>query len=119
VTKTIAANPDWLVHGYRAARLRFDATRDAPNAEERFLPLFEALNWIAAITHPDAPRSLVRAGKSPTDDDTVLGLRFIRDRVRHQWAEAIEACEVSNPMVTTAVRGQSRILMPPTRVEWF
>jgi hypothetical protein len=119
VTTSIRAEPQWFVHGYRAALDRFDATRESRDAEERFIPLFEALNWAAAVLHPKAPHRLIQSGRSPTDDDTVLGLRLVRDRAHHQWAEAIVARDVPNPVVVTTVRGQSRIVMPPTHVEWF
>lgn len=87
----------WLVNGYRRALERFDATADQRDAEERFIPLFEALNWAVAIS--DYPGSSVRV------DDTIRGLRFARNRVHHQWADAIEARDIRLPQLTRPAGG--------------
>jgi hypothetical protein len=103
----------WLVKGYRRALARFDATVRQRDPEERFIPLFEALNWVAAIT--DFQQGL------GIHDDTVRGLRFVRNRVHHQWADALEARDVpfAPGLVTVAGAGRPRIVGPPTVVDWF
>jgi hypothetical protein len=87
-----SARPDWLVRGYRAALRRFDDTTGSRDPEERFIPIFEALNWAAAMLDPN---SSLRA--SLITDHIVRGLRFARNRVHHDWAEAIEARDMPYP----------------------
>jgi hypothetical protein len=68
-----------LLRGYQQAVARFDESRLGHDATVAFLPLFEALNWAASIDerlrYPDYPE--------------LRGLRFARNRVHHQWAEAL------------------------------
>ena len=109
----LTASLDWLVKGYRCALARFYATAEERDPDARFIPLFEALNWAVAILDFTKDR-----GQS-INDDTVRGLRLARHRVHHQWADALEARDVPNPVVTRPVGPGSRIVMPPTRLEWF
>jgi hypothetical protein len=70
-----------LAWGYRKAHERFkDATQlvDAP-VEFTFPPLFEALNW--AVTLGD------RLGRP--SHPYLAGIRFARNRVHHNWANAL------------------------------
>jgi hypothetical protein len=114
--KTTAADPAWYVTGYRRALARFDATREArEEPEEMFIPLFEALNWAAAIVDPNSPlRALIT-------DNTVRALRFARNRVHHQWADALDPRDVpyAPGLITRASGRGPRIVAPPTVVEWF
>jgi hypothetical protein len=66
-----------------------------PAAEvDTFTPLFEALNWATSLEYriaaewpdPDTSREWYRDFPA---GDTVRAVRFIRNRVYHQWAEAI------------------------------
>jgi hypothetical protein len=105
---------EWLVEGYSGALDRFRATadeRDRP--EKRFIPLFEALNWVAAImAFPGAP--------SLYDDSVVRALRFARNRVHHSFADALEPRDVPfAPGLVVSARGGSRIVAPPTVLDWF
>jgi hypothetical protein len=52
-------------------------------------------------------------------DDTVQGLRYARNRVHHQWAEALDPRDVPFPRVAQAVGRGSRIITPPTVLAWF
>jgi hypothetical protein len=104
---------EWLVKGYRRALARFDATADQREQVERFIPLFEALNWAVTIAEFLSKRGC------GVDDDTIRGLQFARNRVHHQWADALEAQDVPNPVIVSPVGGRSRVVMPPTRVDWF
>ena len=65
--------------GYADARERFHAARMGDDPVAAFLPLFEALNWAASIDeglgYPDYPE--------------IRGMRFARNRVHHQWADAL------------------------------
>ncbi|HET6641739.1 MAG TPA: hypothetical protein VFG93_00550 [Gaiellaceae bacterium] len=105
-----SADWEWLVDGYRRALARFAETAGQRERKERFIPLFEALNWAVAIM--DYEPMLWK-------DEIVLGLRFARNRVHHQLAEALEPRDVPRAEVTTAVRGQSRRVGPPTVLDWF
>lgn len=105
-----SADYDWLVDGYRRAHDRFTQTAQQRDRKERFIPLFEALNWVVAIM--DSERRL-------WNDEVVVALRFARNRVHHQLAEALEPRDEPYPLVTTAVRGQSRVVGPPTILDWF
>jgi hypothetical protein len=112
---TTPVNASWFVTGYRRALARFHDTQEArEQPEERFIPLFEVLNWAAAIVDPNSPLrgSLVA-------DDAVQGLRYVRNRVQHQWAEALASRDVPFPQITQAVGQGSRIILPPTALAWF
>ena len=80
--------------GFQQAHDRFNAdsqNRDFP--EVMFVPLFEALNWTGALEE--------RIRRETQHTDTVLmGLRFVRDRVVHQWAEAVHGSSIPNPAAT-------------------
>jgi hypothetical protein len=101
------------VNGYRRALDRFDATAAAREPEQRFIPLFEALNWAVTIL------DFTKNQGQPINDDTVRGLRLARHRVHHQWADALEARDVPNPAGTLGVRAGSRLVGPPTVLDWF
>lgn len=110
---TTSASLSWLVTGYRGALARFDATADTREPEERFIPLFEALNWAVTIL------DFTEKQGTPLNDNTVKGLRLARHRVHHQWADALQARDVPTPVVTAPVSSGSRIVTPPTRLDWF
>jgi hypothetical protein len=93
-----------LRDGFTLAHNRFEELlhkEAAGLASEAFHPLFEALNWAIAVgdrldqewpdttaTHhwhddfPDSPN-----GPSP---ETMRAIRFVRNRVHHSWADALE-----------------------------
>src|SRR5437870_4591481 len=87
-----------FIEGYEHAMRRFLDVRNSRDAVATFLPLFEALNWAVAIDSrfEEAWRGdpLYREGEWWSDGyingDTVKGLRFARNRVHHQWAEALQ-----------------------------
>jgi hypothetical protein len=111
-----AASARWelLVEGYRRALERLTATADARDKpEDRFIPLFETLNWVVAIMdHPE--------GQHLYKDEIVRGLRFARNRVHHDLADALEPRDVpfASVQVTLASTG-SRLSAPPTVLDWF
>lgn len=98
--------------GYRRALARFAATASERDPKERFIPLFESLNWAVVLM------DFWRKRGSEIDDDTLHALRFARNRVHHQWADALEARDLPNATITQSVSGRSRIVRPPTRLEW-
>ena len=87
-----------LVLGYHRALARLDAV-GASDADEAFIPLFEALNWVAAIDWrisrdfaPDGLDLMPRKEweRRVSTDSTIFGLRFARNVVHHDWTHAIE-----------------------------
>jgi hypothetical protein len=107
-----AASADyvWLVDGYRRAHARFTDTKDQRERKERFVPLFETLNWVVAIM--DSEPKFWR-------DEIVVALRFARNSVHHQLADALEPRDVPFPQVATNQVGGSRIIGPPVVLDWF
>jgi hypothetical protein len=85
-----------LILGFEEARGRFLEVRLSLDADAVFLPLFEALSWTVSIderlqriwkaapTNPDKWWS-----EGFTHGDVVKGVRFARNRVHHQWADAL------------------------------
>lgn len=87
-----------LLNGYVAAHSRFKETRLTQDAEAAFQPLFEALNWAVVtddhIAHHWAPEGelLKYQWRNRLDDESgaiIKGIRFARNRVHHQWADAL------------------------------
>jgi hypothetical protein len=82
--------------GFTAARDRFVSQHDRESLEETFPPLFEALNWATAIDlritqrwRADPPFR----GHWPgwyTGGAVLLGTRYARNCVHHQWADAVD-----------------------------
>lgn len=110
-SEVVTLGPDWFAEGYRQALNRF---REAWSLEERsprecFFPLFEALNWSVALTD-----NLKSVGK-PLDDPVVVGLRFVRNTVHHQWAQALEAKKAGS----TQVAFPSGEVWPPVGWDWY
>lgn len=60
--------------------------------------------------------------RSPWDPPTrgLTTLAFARNRVVHDWANAVKGRDATNPVGLTVQRaGQSRSVGPPTIWEWF
>jgi len=113
VTGGDRADWGWLVEGYRRALARFDATADKRDQPmERFIPLFETLNWVIPLMdYPD--------GRLP-DDDVVTGLRYARNRIHHDIVDALEPRDVPNPPgLVIRATGGSKIVAPPVVLDWF
>jgi hypothetical protein len=73
----------WLLEGMRRAIRRFgEAATPTAHPLDTFIPLFEALNWSAMIDD--------RLGEAPNDSDILKGIRFARNVVHHQWADALQ-----------------------------
>ncbi len=107
-----------LIAGFDGAHARLMhclATIDTPT-DEVFLPLFEALNWAVALS------DLARTTKTPIPGDPgdLAGLRFARNRVHHQWANALEVGDVlwPQPLVMTNKTGGSKLAGPTVVQTW-
>ena len=73
-----------LLRGLQAAYERVLETRKSQSPDDMFIPVFEALNWATIIGFREEWHSL----------DSDLGelykaLKYVRNRVHHQWAVAI------------------------------
>ena len=107
------AREEWLIEGYSRALGRFRTAtqnRGDPNfPRETFIPLFEALDFAASLIERIPDSELTRRMRA---------VRYVRNRVHHQWALALRGRDVPQPGVLRA-GGGSR-LMPPTVVfDWF
>ena len=71
-----------LVDGYREALARFRdvAYADELPADRAYIPLFEALNWAAAIGH----------GISAPRPDVLRAIVYVRNAVHHEWLQALK-----------------------------
>jgi hypothetical protein len=102
MTQRPVVNLDVLVMGFQMARKRLqDAMGRNLSMRQQFgphaisqpllhayVPLFETLNWGATV--------MDRLGKQqfslpPDIDDLAEGFRYVRNRVHHDWADALEA----------------------------
>lgn len=101
---------EWLVGGYKAAHDRFlEASQHPDKPEALHAAVLETLAW-AVVLQPGDQR--------PTDP-FLLAIRFARNRVMHQLADAVEARQVANPAQTPLrAGGGSRIVAPSTVVQW-
>ena len=104
----------WFVAGYAEAHDRFKAASQHPeSAEGMYLPLFEALNWAGCLEEDRRPHS----------DPLLLAVRHARNRVVHQWADAVEGRNVPVArVITTSGAGaptMSRLLGAPVVWDWF
>jgi hypothetical protein len=52
-------------------------------------------------------------------DEVVRALRFARNSVHHDFADALEPRDVPFASVVTNRRGGSRLIAPPTVLDWF
>jgi hypothetical protein len=68
-----------LLRGCAQALARFHDARLGRDSVAAFIPLFEALNWAASIDE----------GLGYLDHAELQGSRFARNRVHHQWADAL------------------------------
>jgi hypothetical protein len=86
-----------LARGFRQAHARFvNEGRLTREPKEAFFPIFEALTWAVAL---DDRLALGFSGdrtkkdwgwrRAFADGETMMGVRFVRNRVHHQWADAL------------------------------
>lgn len=85
-----------LLGGYQAAGRRFTQARLDRDPAPTFQALFEALNWAVALDDQvrlhwaPAGTPLDWAWRDQVDDGHhVRAVRFARNRVHHQWADAL------------------------------
>lgn len=104
---------DPLLAGFDAACDRFHAVIHSQDSKVMYQPLFEALNWIVALDDR-LQVEWTKAGEPLPEPwsqwfhrgENILGIRFARNRIHHQWANAIGAVS------------SGRDLLPPGEFEW-
>jgi hypothetical protein len=105
---------DWLVEGFRLAHDRFtQASQDPQAAAELFAPLFETLSWAGVLEE---------AARKPQMHNVpeLMAIRFVRDRVVHDWALAVEGRNITNPAAPPIrAAGRSQIIAPAVIWDWF
>lgn len=114
-----------LLSGYRAAFDRFENARLSRDPAATFIPLFETLNWLVALDDQAAAR-WSPAGKpggrnwwtNLVDGRHVQAVRHARNRVHHQWAEALTLAEgatfpITFPLVFHEWRWRPTSDLPP------
>ncbi len=105
-----------LLAGYEQAVGRFEQLSRTRDARQVFGPLFEALNWVVALD--DQARMHYAPEGKPLDwawrsrvvgGDFVSAVRCARNRVHHQWADALTISEgFSAPLVAPLVAHEWR-----------
>lgn len=116
-----------LLAGYEQARQRFHVAALSRDAGETFAPLFEALNW--AVVLDDQARQHWAPERQVLDwawrrrvdgGDFVSAIRCARNRVHHQWADALVLEDGFTvpfvlPMATHEWRWRRLADLPPAR----
>ncbi len=85
-----------LLAGYAQAVARFESAAKGRDATTAFLPLFESLSWAVAVDERIAAhwapegKPLEWAWRDRVEGaDVMAGVRFARNRVHHQWSDAL------------------------------
>ena len=91
-----------------------DASQDPQSPDLLYIPLFEALNWAGVLEEAARPHT----------DQLLSAIRFARNRVVHDWADAVEGRSILNPAGATirplgAGVGRAGTVGPPVVWEWF
>src|SRR4051794_27590539 len=85
-----------LLRGYHRALLRFQRDGQSDDSESALHSLFEALEWavaldevIAEIWRPAGSREGFDWRSRVTGAEVLDAVRYVRNRVHHQWADAL------------------------------
>ncbi len=118
-----------LVGGFEEAAQRFYVASKGTDPDLAFRPLFEALNWSVSVD--DRLQAIWEARRTNPakwwsdgfiHGDDVKGMRYARNRVHHQWADALFsssgfAFPITFPLVFQEWRW--RLTLPPGRNDEF
>jgi hypothetical protein len=94
-----------LIAGFGAAHYRFaavDGDGKPSSAERAYLALFEALHWVHTLDDrlrrdwPGERDEHDRWHSAFASGPTIVGLRYARNRVHHQWADAIAGMSIGS-----------------------
>lgn len=99
-----------LIEGYRRAfeRFKLASERDDRSTDETFFPLFETLNWAASA------EDVLRRRGDDTNDSVLKALKYVRNRVHHQWADAIHVRQYE-----IQARGPGPLMFAGRTFDWF
>jgi hypothetical protein len=85
-----------MLDGYLAAVERFEEAARSKDGAAAFGPLFEALNWAPALDErlgkhwaPEGEPLTWNWRARLSGAEAMEGLRFVRNRLHHQWADAL------------------------------
>ena len=101
-TPTATVTTTTVFRGFSESLSRYHEAAQHRDGTGTYLPLFEALNWCASLDY--RLQAWWRSNRSNRDrwwcdgftyGDTVLGTRFARNCVHHQWAEALRLSETA------------------------
>jgi hypothetical protein len=118
-----------LVGGFEQAAQRFYVASKGTDSDVAFRPLFEALNWSVSVD--ERLQEVWEAGRTNPakwwsdgfiHGDDVKGVRYARNRVHHQWADALfSSSGFAFPMTFPLVflEWRWRITLPPGRNNEF
>jgi hypothetical protein len=117
-------SPRLLHIGFQRARDRYMAEgRLATDPAEALLPIIEALNWATTLDERLAadkgtPPSLDWTWRDKHEQGRVMrGVRFVRNRVHHQWATALyldlRGAELPMPLPAPLFEWRWRSRLPP------
>jgi hypothetical protein len=118
-----------FIEGYEQATHRFYDVMRETDPLATFIPLFDALGWAVAIDNRFQgawEEARTNPAKLWSDGfihgDTVKGVRFARNRVHHQWADALETMSGRSFPITFPVEFREwrwRAELPPGRNDEF
>jgi hypothetical protein len=100
------ARVELLFEGFEFARHRLHDAAQRELAREAFFALFEALNWAVAIDsfvaecwRPEGQRLGMAWRQRIPGAELLGGVRYARNRVHHQWADALREDRDGSPSV--------------------
>jgi hypothetical protein len=91
VTGDVVVPSRVLFEGFEQARQRFAAVVNDLEGRAAYFALFEALNWAVALDERIVATDLAKWQwrDRVADGDVVRGLRYARNRVHHDWVDAL------------------------------
>lgn len=95
----------------KAYALYPDKVLDNDTAEEVWIELFEALNWLDALR-------LSREGEARMEPELADALKFVRGRVHHVFADAIEFRRDVLVVLGPTMPGRSGTFGPVSVADW-
>lgn len=104
-------HPDVLLAGFENS---YDRLRTSKSPEEAFAAIFEALNWVISLDFrfgEDTGKrekwlSDVSGGSTSAAARVLQGVRYARNSVHHQWADALELTDGAEFPLNLRGRGQ-------------
>jgi hypothetical protein len=83
------------LYGFHGAKIRYDAHQHDDGAADVIVPLAEALWWAMALDEALEAQEAAYAARRDRDTQGqhVRGARFVRNRINHQLALAVERSE--------------------------